>query len=321
VPRLLVGLRGEQVTGLLELTEMSGQTKIYVRQGLPVHVIGPDSLDRLDLMLVEAGLITDADVARPRPSARAAAASWARCCASWAWSAPTSWPRCCAGRCGARSPAPSPRGGQLLHHRRRAPLRAQQRLAGRGGRSPHPGLPRDPGQLQREQARLRAGPAHGRMVRLRQVSTTQLNELGFESRHSPCSCTCAWPASACTRPGCTARWGRARARPRRCSWRSSTSTCSRCWASRRPPPPGDARLGLPPMAIPSAAPPRDAASGSRPWSSPPPPAREMPASGSRPMVIPPPPPPARCRLRLPPHGHPSSAPSAEMQASPRDRWR
>src|SRR5947207_1477864 len=65
IPRLLVGLRGEQVTGLLELREISGQTsKIYVRGGLPVHVIGPDSLDRLDLMLVEAGLLSGADVAR-----------------------------------------------------------------------------------------------------------------------------------------------------------------------------------------------------------------------------------------------------------------
>src|SRR5438046_1007619 len=29
------------------------------------------------------------------------------------------------------------------------------------------------------------GPLTGRMVRLRPVSTAQLNELGFESRHSP----------------------------------------------------------------------------------------------------------------------------------------
>src|SRR3954468_13093997 len=65
VPRLLVGVRGEQLTGLVELREISGQTnKIYVRGGLPVHVIGPDSLDRLDLMLVEAGLLTSGDVAR-----------------------------------------------------------------------------------------------------------------------------------------------------------------------------------------------------------------------------------------------------------------
>src|SRR5690349_4370086 len=65
IPRLLVGVRGEQLTGLVELHEMSGQSsKIYVRGGQPVHVVGPDSLDRLDLMLVEAGLISSADVAR-----------------------------------------------------------------------------------------------------------------------------------------------------------------------------------------------------------------------------------------------------------------
>src|SRR4051794_37826776 len=64
-PRLLVGVRGQQVTGLVEVRELTGQTnKIYVRDGLPVHVIGPDSLDRLDVMLVEAGLLSSGDMAR-----------------------------------------------------------------------------------------------------------------------------------------------------------------------------------------------------------------------------------------------------------------
>jgi hypothetical protein len=53
------------VTGSVEIREGSGRTStLYVRQGLPVHVIRPDTLDRLDLVLVEAGLLSPADVAR-----------------------------------------------------------------------------------------------------------------------------------------------------------------------------------------------------------------------------------------------------------------
>jgi hypothetical protein len=65
VPKLLVGLRGEELTGSVEIREGSGRPSVlYVRRGLPVHVVRPDSLDRLDLVLVEAGLLTSADIAR-----------------------------------------------------------------------------------------------------------------------------------------------------------------------------------------------------------------------------------------------------------------
>jgi len=65
VPRLLVGLREDQLTGAVEIRETSGPAStVYVRRGLPVHVVRPDTLDRLDLVLVEAGLLTTSDIAR-----------------------------------------------------------------------------------------------------------------------------------------------------------------------------------------------------------------------------------------------------------------
>jgi hypothetical protein len=65
VPRLLVGLRGDAVTGVVDLREDSGQNSvIYVREGWPVHAVLPNALDRLDQMLLEARLIGEADMAR-----------------------------------------------------------------------------------------------------------------------------------------------------------------------------------------------------------------------------------------------------------------
>ncbi|HXU83816.1 MAG TPA: DUF4388 domain-containing protein, partial [Polyangia bacterium] len=187
VPRLLVGLRGEQVTGLLELTEMSGQTnKIYVRQGLPVHVIGPDSLDRLDLMLVEAGLITDADVAR----AQAVRESSGRLMGQVL---------CELGLVG-----PDQLAEVLRWQVRRKVTRTFSTEEGSFSitaaehpfalSNASPGAAVDPRTLvfpgilasySENKLVSELGPLTGRMVRLRQVSTTQLNELGFESRHSP----------------------------------------------------------------------------------------------------------------------------------------
>lgn len=67
VPRLLVGLRGEELTGSVELREGADRPSIlYVRRGLPVHVVRPDTLDRLDLVLMQAGLLTSTDMARAR---------------------------------------------------------------------------------------------------------------------------------------------------------------------------------------------------------------------------------------------------------------
>ena len=65
VPRLLVGLRGDALTGVVDLREDSGQNSlIYVRDGSPVHAVLPNALDRLDQMLLEARLIGEADMAR-----------------------------------------------------------------------------------------------------------------------------------------------------------------------------------------------------------------------------------------------------------------
>jgi tetratricopeptide (TPR) repeat protein len=65
VPRLLMGLRGDAVTGVVDLREDSGQNSIiYVRDGSPVHAVLPNALDRLDQMLLEARLIGEADMAR-----------------------------------------------------------------------------------------------------------------------------------------------------------------------------------------------------------------------------------------------------------------
>jgi hypothetical protein len=187
IPRLLVGVRGEQLTGLVELRELSGQTsKIYVRSGLPVHVIGPDSLDRLDLMLVEAGLLNSDDVAR----AQAIRESTGRLMGQVL---------CEMGLVGA---------DQLAEVLRWQVRRKVTRLFGAEGGSfsvdaadhpfalsaASPGAAIDsrtlvfPGILSSySENKLAAelGPLTGRLVRLRPVSSAQLNELGFETRHSP----------------------------------------------------------------------------------------------------------------------------------------
>jgi hypothetical protein len=65
VPRLLVGLRGEELTGSVEIREGGSRPSVlYVRRGSPVHVVRPDTLDRLDLVLAQSGLLTSADIAR-----------------------------------------------------------------------------------------------------------------------------------------------------------------------------------------------------------------------------------------------------------------
>jgi hypothetical protein len=69
LPKLLVGLRDGEVTGLVEITEggEGGQSSsLYLRRGRPVHVARPDSLDRLDQVLIEAGILTSQDLAVAR---------------------------------------------------------------------------------------------------------------------------------------------------------------------------------------------------------------------------------------------------------------
>jgi hypothetical protein len=187
IPRLLVGVRGEQLTGLVELREMSGQTsKIYVRAGLPVHVIGPDSLDRLDLMLVEAGLLSSADIARAQAIRESSGRLMGQVLCEMGLVGPE----------------------QLSEVLRWQVRRKVTRLfsSEEGSFSVNaadhpfalsaasPGAAIDPRTLvfpgilssySEQKLAGELGPLTGRLVRLRPVSSATLNELGFEARHSP----------------------------------------------------------------------------------------------------------------------------------------
>jgi curved DNA-binding protein CbpA len=60
-PRLLHQLFGKRLTGCLEITDDSGdQSRVYLREGAPVHVERPNDIDRLDQVLTEAGLVSPA---------------------------------------------------------------------------------------------------------------------------------------------------------------------------------------------------------------------------------------------------------------------
>ena len=57
-PRLLHQLFGKRLTGCLEIVDDSGdQSRVYLRDGAPVHVERPNDIDRLDQVLAEAGLV------------------------------------------------------------------------------------------------------------------------------------------------------------------------------------------------------------------------------------------------------------------------
>ena len=187
VPRLLVGLRGEKVTGLLELREISGlNNKIYVRTGLPVHVIGPDSLDRLDLMLVEAGLLSSADVARAQAVRESTGRLMGQVLCELGLVGPDQLAEVLRWQVGRKvTRLFSSEEGSFS-------ISALDHPFALGTSSP--GAPVDPRALvfpgilasySENKLISELGPLTGRLVRLRQVSTTQLNELGFESRHSP----------------------------------------------------------------------------------------------------------------------------------------
>ena len=70
-PRLLHQVFGKRLTGCLEIIDDSGdQSRVYLRDGAPVHVDRPNDHDRLDQVLTEAGLvaahvISDISVALP----------------------------------------------------------------------------------------------------------------------------------------------------------------------------------------------------------------------------------------------------------------
>jgi curved DNA-binding protein CbpA len=59
VPRLIQQVFRKRVTGCLVVTDDSGDvTRVYLRDGLPVHADRPTDIDRLDNILVSAGLVS-----------------------------------------------------------------------------------------------------------------------------------------------------------------------------------------------------------------------------------------------------------------------
>jgi hypothetical protein len=187
IPRLLVGVRGEQMTGLVEVREMSGQTnKIYVRGGLPVHVIGPDSLDRLDTMLVEAGLLSSNDVARAQAIRESSGRLMGQVLCELGLVGPDQLAEVLRWQVRRKlTRLFSPEQGTFAVNAADHPF---------GLNPSSPGAAIDPRTLvfpgilsgyseQKLAAELR--PLTDRLVRLRPVSSAQLNELGFESRHAP----------------------------------------------------------------------------------------------------------------------------------------
>jgi hypothetical protein len=58
LPRLLHQLFGKRVTGCLEIVDDSGdESCVFLRDGAPVHVSRPNDIDRLDQVIIEAGLL------------------------------------------------------------------------------------------------------------------------------------------------------------------------------------------------------------------------------------------------------------------------
>lgn len=187
VPRLLVGLHGHELTGSVEIREGSGRAStLYVRRGLPVHVVRPDTTDRLDHVLVEAGLLTSADIAR----AQVARAGTGKLMGQVLQEL---------GLVQQRALAEALR----LQLRRKVtrlfssddgPFTISRGEHPFGRDQSSPGAPVDsrtlvfPGILcGYDQPRLAAGLAElsGRRVRLTQVSAAQLTELGFTAMHAP----------------------------------------------------------------------------------------------------------------------------------------
>src|SRR5687767_2251847 len=57
-PRLLHQVFGKRLTGCLEIVDDSGdQSRVYLRDGAPVHVDRPNDHDRLDQVVAESGLV------------------------------------------------------------------------------------------------------------------------------------------------------------------------------------------------------------------------------------------------------------------------
>src|SRR4051812_16563371 len=59
VPRLIQQVFRKRITGCLVITDDSGDvTRVYIREGSPVHAERPTDIDRLDKILVSSGLIS-----------------------------------------------------------------------------------------------------------------------------------------------------------------------------------------------------------------------------------------------------------------------
>jgi hypothetical protein len=64
VPRLIQQVFRRRVTGSMVVTDDSGDvTRVYLRDGLPVHVIRPTDIDRLDRILIGNGLVSPEAIA------------------------------------------------------------------------------------------------------------------------------------------------------------------------------------------------------------------------------------------------------------------
>jgi hypothetical protein len=187
VPRLLVGLRGEALTGVVALHEDSGtDSTIYVRDGSPVHVVLPNALDRLDQMLIEARLIGEADMARAQAVRESSGLLMGQVL-------------CQLGLVAEEQLAEVLR-WQIKRKVTRLFSSQQGSFSVTSGNHPFgvgatsPGVAIDsralvfPGMLSSySDAKLASelGPLAGRLVRLRPVSSAQLGELGFGISHAP----------------------------------------------------------------------------------------------------------------------------------------
>ena len=64
VPRLIQQIFRKRITGSLVVSDDSGDvTRVYIREGLPVHAERPNDIDRLDRLLVASGLVSEAAIA------------------------------------------------------------------------------------------------------------------------------------------------------------------------------------------------------------------------------------------------------------------
>jgi curved DNA-binding protein CbpA len=64
VPRLIQEVFRKRVTGCLVVTDDSGDvTRVYLRDGVPVHAVRPTDIDRLDRILTANGMVTPAAMA------------------------------------------------------------------------------------------------------------------------------------------------------------------------------------------------------------------------------------------------------------------